>query len=184
MPRLFTIPKILIWFRSFTDMASSSHPLLVLPALFFSPIVLGLSVLLFFFSVDIGPWTLSLQAIYAVIFFWMIVKNHPMIPPWFVWALGLFQDMGSDTPLGTNALLSLIFYILFSNQEDLYQKNPRSYVIIGFGFMSGALFSTQWLIQSLLVDSFSGFPDVLATWVFANGIMVGLCLLFAPSRYR
>ena len=184
MPRPFITPKILIWFRSFTDMASSSHPFLVLPALFFSIILLTFSAFLFFFSVDIGPWTLSLQAIYAVIFFWMIVKNHPMIPPWFVWALGLFQDMGSATPLGTNALLFLMVYILFSNQEDLYQKNPRAYLILGFAFMSGILFASQWLIQSFLVDSFSGFPDILATWILANGIMVGLCLLFAPSRYR
>ena len=184
MPCLFIIPKTLILFRSFTDMAYSSHPLLVLPTLFFPVILMALSVLLYFFSVNIGPWTLSLQAIYAVIFFWMIVKNHPMIPPWFVWALGLFQDMGSATPLGTNALLFLMVYILFSNQEDLYQKNPRAYLILGFAFMSGILFASQWLIQSFLVDSFSGFPDILATWILANGIMVGLCLLFAPSRYR
>jgi cell shape-determining protein MreD len=169
-------------------MESSSSPtsylLLVLQKFFFPVIVLALSVFLFFFSVDIGPWTLSLQAIYAVIFFWMIVQDRQMIPPWFAWALGLFQDMGSATPLGTNALLFLMVYILFSNQEDLYQKNPRAYLILRFAFMSGILFASQWLIQSFLVDSFSGFPDVLATWILANGIMVGLCLLFAPSRYR
>jgi hypothetical protein len=180
----FISQETLILFRSFTDMAYSSHPLLVLPTLFFPVILMALSVLLCFFSVDIGPWTLSLQAIYAVIFFWMIVNNHQMIPPWFVWALGLFQDMGASTPLGSNAFLSLMVYIIFSNQENLYQKNPRSYVIIGFGFMSGALFATQWLIRSFLVDSFSGFPDIFATWILANSIMIGFCLLFIPSRYR
>ena len=162
----------------------TSHPLLVLPTLFFPAILLGLSVFLFFFSVDIGPWTVSLQAIYTLIFFLMIVHNHHVIPPWFIWALGLFQDMGASTPLGTNALLSLMIYIIFSRQKGLYQKNPRSYLIFGFGFMSGLLFSSQWLIHSILVNSFSGFPDVLATWIFSNGIMITLCLLFVPSRYR
>jgi cell shape-determining protein MreD len=161
-----------------------SHPLLVFPTLFFPAILLTLSVFFFFFSVDIGPWTVSLQAIYALIFFLVIVHNHQVIPPWFVWALGLFQDMGSTAPLGTHALLSLIFYVIFSHQEDLYQKNPRSYLIVGFAVMSGILFFSEWLIYSLQVDSFSGFPDSLATWVFANGIMVGFCLLFMPSRYR
>jgi hypothetical protein len=188
MPSLLTIPKILILFRCFIDMAPSSsptsHPLLVLPTLFFPAILLAISSLLFFFSITMGPWTISLQAIYALIFFLMIVQNYQVIPPWFVWALGLFQDMGSATPLGTHALLSLMFYIIFSHQERLYQKNPRPYFILGFGFMSGLLFSSQWLIQSLLVDSFSGFPDVLATWIFANGIMLILCLLFVPSRYQ
>jgi len=162
----------------------TSHPLLVLPTLFFPAILLALSVFLVFFSVDIGPWTVSLQAVYALVLFLMIVQNHQVLPPWFVWALGLFQDMGSATPLGTNAFFFLMIYILFSGKNELYQKKPKSYLIFGFGFMSGVLFCGQWLVHSLLVDSFSGFPDVLATWIVANGFMMMVCLLFVPSRYR
>jgi hypothetical protein len=158
------------------------RPFLVLPTLFFPVILLTLSVFLSFFSVDMGRWTVSLQAIYAVIFFLMIVQNHHMIPPWFVWILGLLQDMGSAMPLGTNVLLSLMFYIIFSNQESLYQKNPRPFFVFGFAFMSAILFSSQWLITSLLVDSFSGFPHILATWIVANALMICLCVLFLPSR--
>lgn len=160
------------------------HPLLVLPTLFFPAILLALSVFLFFFSVEIGPWTISLQALYALVFFLMIVQNHHVLPPWFVWGVGLFQDMGSAMPLGTNALLCLIFYIVLSEHTGLYQKRPRSYLIFGFAIMSGLWFTSQWLVQSLLDDSFAGYRDVLATWVVANGLMAGLCLLCVPARRR
>lgn len=160
------------------------HPLLVLPTLFFPALLLALSVFLFFFSVEIGPWTISLQAFYALIFFLMIVQNHHILPPWFVWGLGLFQDMGSATPLGTNALLCLTFYIVLSGHTRLYQKHPRSYLIFGFAVMSGLWLTSQWLVQSLLEDSFSGYLDILATWGVANGFMVGLCLLYGPARHR
>lgn len=87
------------------------------------------------------------------VYFWMIHR-----PDLFnlvsVYILGLFDDIISSVPMGSNILALLVLYLLVNNLQHFFNGKPFIITWYGFATLSLATFCVKWLVVSIYYGQF------------------------------
>ena len=100
------------------------------------------------------------------IYYWCIFRPD-LMPMTLVFLLGLFQDMLSGAPLGLHSFLFLAGYALVASQRRFFQGT--SFGIVWWGFMIVGAFVAflEWLLSSLIGQTFLSPSPVLFSYLFS-----------------
>lgn len=114
----------------------------------------------------------------ASLYYWAIYRPQ-MMPLILVFALGLFHDILTGSPLGVNTLAYLAAYGLVAGQRRVFLGKSFGVVWWGFMLVAGAVEALRWILVSALggtiLDPMPGF----FAYVASVAVYPLLSLLFA-----
>lgn len=118
-----------------------------------------------------------------VIYYWCIYRPSVM-PQWFVFLLGIYQDTFYGTALGLSSLTNIILRTIAITQRRLFLK--ESFVVIWGGFMIFALGVGffKYIVYMLLSNQFITPNAALIQWMFSIALyplLHWLCNVFYLS---
>ncbi len=100
------------------------------------------------------------------IFYWVIYAPN-FFPKWFVFILGVFQDILYGTPLGISSLINVILWtIIFSQRRVLVRE---TFMVIWGIFIITALIVclTNWLIYTFMFSEFMFYEAIFMQWALS-----------------
>lgn len=87
------------------------------------------------------------------VFYWALYGPN-FIPKWFVFFIGLYQDMLFGTPLGTSTLLNLILYGAIASQQRFLIKEEFPFIWGIFSISAGSICFLYWIINMMYYSKF------------------------------
>lgn len=87
------------------------------------------------------------------VYFWMIHRPD-LFNLLSVYILGLFDDIISSVPMGSNIFALLVLYLLVNNLQRFFNGKPFIITWYGFATLSLATFFLKWLIVSIYYGQF------------------------------
>jgi len=94
------------------------------------------------------------------VYFWSIYSPYYM-PKWFVFLIGLFQDILYGMPMGISALLLLVLWGIVVSQRRHLTKEPFIVVWIMFVITIGFYIVAEWLINSIYFGELIFSPAII-----------------------
>lgn len=85
----------------------------------------------------------------AAVFYWAVYRPT-LLPPWYIFILGLIMDTLSDLPLGMNALILVVVHWVVRSQR-LYLMGQTFFGLwMGFAVTAFLCASAQWCLFALV----------------------------------
>ena len=84
------------------------------------------------------------------IFYWAIYRPD-LVPPVFIFLIGLLKDIGTGTPVGLMASVFLIIYSVSFGQRRFFIGKTFYYTWFGFAVISGASLFIIWVMSALFL---------------------------------
>ncbi|MCD6034762.1 MAG: mreD [Rickettsiales bacterium] len=95
-----------------------------------------------------------------VIYYWTIYRPD-MMPHWFVFLLGVLQDIFLGFPIGISAFINLIFWMVLITQRRLFMKEPFVIIWVVFLVFSFGVALLKWAVMMVFMQEFV-VPDIVA----------------------
>lgn len=117
--------------------------------------ILPYSVLVFLFLLNVVSVPYPLSAVFKApflvmaIYYWSVYRPT-MLPPWFLFIIGLLFDILSGVPLGLNAGLFVLLRMAVVDQRRFLTGQAFMMVWLGFAIVNTIYHILQWLLFSLL----------------------------------
>ena len=102
------------------------------------------------------PFNLSQEAVIfpsltiIAIFYWAIYRPD-LVPPVFIFLIGLLKDIGTGTPIGLMASSFLIIYGVSFGQRRFFIGKTFYYTWLGFAVILAAAFFIIWIMSALFL---------------------------------
>jgi rod shape-determining protein MreD len=106
--------------------------------------------------VDFLPFSISQEAVIfpsltiIAIFYWAIYRPD-LVPPIFIFLIGLLKDIGTGTPIGLMASVFLIIYGVSFSQRRFFIGKTFYFTWLGFAVISAASFFIIWTMSALFL---------------------------------
>ncbi len=98
------------------------------------------------------------------IFYWCIYWPS-LLPAWFVFLLGIFQDFLYGTPLGISSLINLLLFWLVVSQRKYLIKETFWVVWAVFSFILLIFVLISSVVYSIYYEQFAISNDILMQWM-------------------
>lgn len=96
-----------------------------------------------------------------------------------VYLLGLFEDVLSEVPLGTNIFTLLVLYLLLLNLARFFNGKPFVVTWYGFAILSFVAFFAKWLMLSIYYGQFLPVALAFFSYLFSVAAYPVLSLMNA-----
>ncbi|MBI1301320.1 MAG: hypothetical protein GC137_06635 [Alphaproteobacteria bacterium] len=93
-------------------------------------------------------FSVTLPIALMVIYYWSIYRPT-LIPPAFVFILGVLMDLVGNLPVGLTAFLFLFVRHIISDQRLFLTGQPFFMIWLGFFVVSSVLFAAEWFLFGL-----------------------------------
>ncbi len=100
------------------------------------------------FGIPFMPEIMPMLTMIAI-FYWTVYRPD-LIPPVFIFFIGLIQDVLVGSLLGMNALALLLVYGITLTQRQVFLSKPFSVTWLGFIVISGGAFLMMWCLTGIL----------------------------------
>lgn len=101
-----------------------------------------------------------------MVYYWTIYRAE-LFPAWFAFLLGIMQDALYGNPLGVNAFLNLVVWMIINNKREFFSKESFLNVWFKFFIVSSLIAVLNWAIFSFLYGKMLIPTNAVLQWLLS-----------------
>ena len=119
--------------------------------------------------------TVKAPFLLMAVYYWSIYRPS-LVPPWFVFSIGILSDLAGGLPLGLTALVFVAMRWILADQRKFLMGQSFSAVWIGFVILSAAAGAAQWIVFGLISGVFPSPRSLLVSTLFGVALFPAVCV--------
>ena len=102
---------------------------------------------------------------YICVYFWLLHRSD-IFSLGSICILGLFEDVLSSAPFGSNLFALLLLYVLVHNLSSFFNAKPFIFIWYGFAVLVFVVLFAKWLLVSIYYSQFLPIISLLFSYMF------------------
>ena len=102
---------------------------------------------------------------FICVYFWLLHRPD-LFSLGSICVLGLFEDVLSSAPFGSNLFALLMLYVLVHNLSTFFNAKPFIFIWYGFAMLVFAVLFAKWLLISIYYSQFLPIMPILFSYLF------------------